>query len=362
MLDFRPKGKRQSHSPVRSDQWRLLMLVATTAVVMLLMAEARKPQIWRMLGFRGPAAGKAGAPQDAALPGAAPQAGAAAAIDTRLKPKERIPLKADEIIVEARDKHAVPQDKKFFPGVDAELLGEVRDDTAFRSAESGAFHHLLAILQKTDEQEIEQASTGEVGFTQLFTQPKEFRGELVTIAGTVRRNESLRAVKNDYGIERYFRLTVEPSDRAEPMLIYCLELPAELPVGENLHQPIKATGFFYKRQAGMAGDGIRTWPLVLAKTVRWVAPPAAAAPAPADPVSPTLAVVVSIVFALAVVWFVLGRTARGTKFRIPAAGDPEAQRVLARHGLSSLKNEPVEPNERERFVELAKQAEARTRE
>ena len=356
MLDFRPKGKRPSRSPVRTDQWRLLMLVATTAIVMLLMAEARKPQIWRMLGFRGPAGGNA-----AGAPGAAPQAGAAAAIDTRLEPKERTPLKADEIIVEARDKHALPQDKEFFPGVDAELLGEVRDDTAFRSAESGAFHHLLAILQKTDEQALEQASLGEVTFTQLFTQPKEFRGELVTIDGTVRRNESLRAVKNDYGIERYFRLVIEPSDRAEPMLIYCLELPAGAPIGDNLHQPIKATGFFYKRQAGMAGDGIRTWPLVLAKTVRMVAAPAAAAPVQADPISPTFAIIVSIVLALAVVWFVLGRTQRGTKFRIPAAGDPEAQRVLSRHGLSSLKNESVEPNERERFVEMAKQAEERAR-
>lgn len=354
MLDFRPKGKRRTQLPGRSDQWRLMMLVATTAIVMLMMAEARKPQIWRMLGFRGPAAGNAAAGQGAA----AKPGGKAPEIDTRLKPKERVALQPGEFIAEARDKHAPPQGKQFFPGVNADFLAEVRDDTVVsRSAETDAFYHLLEILQNTDEPALEQASVGTVTFTQLFTQPKEFRGEVVTVEGTLRRNQSLRARKNEYGIEGYASLVVEPSDRAEPLLIYCLDPPADLPIGEKLHQPIKATGFFYKRQAGMSGDGIRTWPLVLVKTVQMVAPPPAAAPAQPDPISPTLAVVVSIVFALAVVWFALGRTQRGTKFRIPSAGDPEARRVLARHGLSALKNEPVEPDERERFVRMAQQAE-----
>ena len=99
MLDFRPKGKRRSQLPGRSDQWRLMMLVATTAIVMLMMAEARKPQIWRMLGFRGPAAGNAAAGQGAAAkPGAK-----AEEIDTRLKPKERVALQPGEFIAEARD-------------------------------------------------------------------------------------------------------------------------------------------------------------------------------------------------------------------------------------------------------------------
>lgn len=347
MLDFRPKRRRASRSPLRSDQGRLMLLVGTMAIVMLLMAQARNPQIWRMLGFRGAAAGNAPAGPQAAAP----------QIDTRLKPKERAPLKPGEFIAEPRDKHALPEGKKFFPGVDAELLATVRDDTVFRSAEAEAFHHLLAILAKTDEQTLEKTSLGPVTFTQLFTQPKEYRGEVVTVEGTLRRSESLRAVKNKYGIERYAKLVIQPKDKAEPLLVYCLEPPAKLPLGENLNQPIKATGFFYKRQAGMAGDGIRTWPLVLTKTVQ-PTPAPAAAPAERDTVSPTLAVVVSVAFALAVVWFVLGRTQARTKFRIPSAGDPEAGRVLARHGLGALKNEPIEPGERERFVRMAQQAEA----
>lgn len=347
MLDFRPKGKGARNYMARSQQWRLLLLVGTTAIVMLLMAEARKPQMWRVFGFgRQPAANDGGA---------APADAAKKPLDTRLPPKARTPLKADEFVAEARDKQPLPEGKKFFPGVNAEFLSEVRDDTVFRSAEADAFHHLLAICAKTDEQTLEKASVGPVTFTQLFTQPKEFRGELVTIEGTVRRNESLPAVANKYGIKRYAKLVIEPTDRAEPLLAYCVEPPEELPLGDKLHQPIRLTGFFYKRQAGMAGDGIRTWPLVLAKTARLMAPAPAAAPNRGDPVSPMLAAIVSIVFSFAVVWFVLGRTRRGTSFRIPAAGSPEAARVLARHGLSKLKNEDVEPDERERFVRMAEQ-------
>jgi len=350
MLDFRPKGKGARNYTARTQQWRLLLLVGTTAVVMLLMAEARKPQMWRVFGFgRQPAAANDG--------GAAPGDAAKKPLETRLPPKPRVPLQVDEFVAEARDKQPLPEGKKFFPGVNAEFLSEVRDDTVFRSAEADAFHHLLAICQETDEKTLEKASVGPVTFTQLFTQPKEFRGELVTIEGTLRRNESLPAVANQYGIERYAKLVIEPTDRAEPLLAYCIDPPEDLPLGDKLRQPIRLTGFFYKRQAGLAGDGIRTWPLVLAKTVHLISPAAAVAPGQADPVSPVLAVVISVTFGLAVVWFVLGRTRRGTSFRIPAAGSPEAARVLARHGLSALKNEQVEPDERERFVRMAERQE-----
>lgn len=342
MLDFRPKGKRTRNYLARSEQWRLLLLVAVAGAVMLMIEQARQPQMWRWLWF-------------GQQPAAAPQAANQPAIDTRLKPKTRRPLEADEFVIERAGKPALPEGKKYFPGVKAEFLREVRDDTVFRSAEADAFYHLMAILKETDEKRLEAASSGPVTFTQLFTQPKEYRGELVTVSGTVRRNQSLPAVRNKYGIEKYSMLVIQPDDRAEPLLIYCLQPPAELPQGDKLRQPIKATGFFYKRQAGMSGDGIRTWPLILAKTVKTSAPPPAAAPHAAEPVSPVIAVATAIGLGLAVIWFVFGRTKRGVKFQMPGAADPETQRVLARHGLSALKNEEVEPDVRGRLAQLAQE-------
>ena len=240
-----------------------------------------------------------------------------------------------------------------------EFLSGVRDDTLFRSAETDAFYHLMKLLKETDEKTLEAASTGPVTFTQLFTQPKEYRGELVTVAGTLRRNERLAAPRNKYGIEEYFVLVIQPDDRAEPLLIYCLQPPDNLPQGENLRQPITATGFFYKRQAGMSGDGLRTWPLVLAKTVIAPVAPPAAKVAKEEPMSLVTAMVGSVCVGLLVVWFVVGRTKRGPRFHLPGAGSPEAERVLVRDGLSELKNEEIGPDVRERLELLRKSIKAR---
>lgn len=344
MLDFRPKGKRTRNYLARSEQWRLLLLVGAVGAVLLLIGQARQPKMWRWLWF-------------GQQPGAAPQAAEnQPAIDTRLKPKARRPLAADEVVIKRAEKPVLPAGKKFFPGVKAEFLSGVRDDTLFRSAETDAFYHLMKILEETDEKTLEAASSGPVTFTQLFTQPKEYRGELVTVAGTLRRNQRLKAPRNKYGIEKYFELVIQPDDRAEPLLLYCLQPPENLPRGENLHQPITATGFFYKRQAGMSGDGLRTWPLVLAKTVIMpVAPPGAEVAKKEESFSLVTAMVASGCIGLAVVWFVLGRTKRGARFHLPSAGSPEAERVLARHGLSELKNEEIEPDVRGRLELLAQE-------
>ncbi len=343
MLDFRPKGKRPRNYLARSEQWRLLLLVAIMGLVMLAIGRVRQPQMWRWMWF-------------GQQPGAANQAANEPKIDTRLAPKGRQPMQADEFVIERADKPALPAGKKFFPGVNAEFLREVRDDTVFRSVEADAFYHLLGILKETDEKTLE-AAAAPVTFTQLFTQPKEYRGELVTVEGTLRRNESLPALQNKYGIEKYSKLVIQPNDRAEPLLIYCLEPPENMPLGDKLNQSLKATGFFYKRQAGMSGDGIRTWPLVLAKTVMVTAPPAVAAAKEPEPISPLVAVAASVCIGLAVIWFVLGRTKRGVKFQLPSAASPQAERVLARHGLSELKNEEVEPDVRGRLAQLAQEHE-----
>jgi hypothetical protein len=345
MLDFRPKGKRTRNYLARSEQWRLLLLVGAVGAVMMLIGQARQPNMWRWMWF-------------GQQPAAAPQAaGNQPEIDTRLKPKTRRALAADEFVIERAEKPVPATEKKnrFFPGVKPEFLSGVRDDTLFRSAETDAFYHLMKLLKETDEKALEAASTGHVTFTQLFTQPKEYRGELVTVAGTLRRNQRLSAPQNKYGIEKYYELIIQPDDRAEPLLIYCLQPPDNLPQGENLSQPITATGFFYKRQAGMSGDGLRTWPLVLAKTVIAPVAPPAGKVAKKEPMSLVTAMVGSVCVGLLVIWFVVGRTKRGPRFHLPGAGSPEAQRVLARHGLSELKNEEIGPDVRESLELLAQE-------
>ncbi|MGH7137180.1 MAG: hypothetical protein ACREHD_15670, partial [Pirellulales bacterium] len=227
MLDFRPKGRSRNYM-ARGEQRKLLGLVLAVGLVLFLIEEAANPQRWAWM-FQA-----AGQPVAAAHPGRKAK--------VEQPPELRKELDRDEFIAEREHAAEVPAQKKFFPGVDRDLLAKVRDDTPLRRpSEAGAFYHLLGILAETPEAEIEEGSIGPVSFTQLFGQPKEFRGDLVTIEGTVLRAQKKTAPKNDYGITDYDLLIVEPSDRAYAVWVYALELPDEFPRGDKLREPVTLT-------------------------------------------------------------------------------------------------------------------------
>ncbi len=165
----------------------------------------------------------------------------------------------------------------YFPGVHAQYLDAVRDDTPFRSPESDAWFHLFELLEKNTDERLAQGSSGPVGYLQLERQPQAYRGRLVTVSGTVRSAKEVAAPENSYGIERYYQVWLQPL-RSDPELIvvYVLHLPLDFPVGEALDEPVSATGFFFKRWAYPSRSGILTAPLVLARSIQWTpAPPAA---------------------------------------------------------------------------------------
>ena len=339
MLDFRPTGNRTTNYFARREQWKLLSLVFAAGLVILLIEGAVNPGRWLWL-----AAGQAPAQPNAAN---GDNAGRHAAVE---QPESlRRKTTQGEFVAEARVEDGIPPNKRFFPGVQPDLLASVRDDTVFRSSESEAFYHLLKILDETSEERLEQASIGRVSFTQLFTQPKEFRGDLLTVHGTVRRVIEKIAPQNRFGIEGYKQVVIEPDDRDYPVVIYCLELPPEFPRGEKLHETVTVTGFYYKRWAGLSsGREIMTWPLLLSKTVQWQPAVAAGEPGAQDRAALNnlasglaLAVIVSLV----VVWFVLSRTRRRTTFVMPQVRPGE---------LDSLRHEELAPDVREQLANLAK--------
>jgi hypothetical protein len=203
----------------------------------------------------------------------------------------------------------------FFPGVRADYLSEVRDDEVFRAAERDAWFHLLALLENTDERELERASLGRVGYLQLDQQPASYRGRLVTVSGVVRSARLVDAPDNDFGVERYYQLWLQP-ERSAPELIvlYVRHLPAEFPLGTQLEAPCTATGFFFKRWAYQSQQGVTTAPLILARTLNW-APPQA--PPPEAPLGEqmVLAVAVALALAVLVVGYFVARSRAGVRPR-----------------------------------------------
>jgi len=246
-----------------SQQRRLLMTILLLALVLFLMREAGKPANWQWF---------------VALNNPAPAPAEPAEIDTRLRPsvqEEALPG-AFSSPPENPPASAAPG---YFAGVKPGLLESVRDDTVFRGAEHDAFFHLLEILHDTDSQTIEAASRGQAAFVQLYHQPEEYRGKLVSLRGTVRGVFDVQASRNDYGIVRYYQLWLQPYDNPSlPVVVYVLELPPGFPTAERMQEEVELTGFFFKRWAYRAQDAIRSAPLVLAKTVQWERPVVAETP------------------------------------------------------------------------------------
>lgn len=336
MLDFRPKGGRTKNYYSRHEQRKLLLLVLSVGMVLFLIEQAANPRRWLWIWQ---AAGQQAAGDDKAQRHA----------KVEQPPELHRKLARDEFIAEGEHHGAIPADKKFFPGVDRDLLARVRDDTVFRAAED-AFYHLLKILDETSEEDLAKASIGPVSFTQLFTQPKEFRGELVTVSGTARRVLEKQVPKNEFGITRYYQIVIEPDDRNYPIVIDTLSLPDGFPHGEKLNEAVRIHAFFYKRWAYLSGKKeIATWPLLLSKTVHWR--PAAVAAAPANDKARlkglTSGLAMAVVASLAVMILLFLGTRRKTRFVMPQANREE---------LRQLADRDVAPDLREQLPELARPA------
>lgn len=216
-----------------------------------------------------------------------------------------------------------------FPGVRRDYLSEVRDDEVFRAAESDAWFHLLAILGKTSQRELENASLGRVGFRQLDQQADEYRGRLVTIQGIVRGAKLVSAPENGFGINEYYQLWLQ-ADRASPKLlvVYALKLPEGFPLGTRLDAASRTTGFFFKRWAYHAQGGVTTAPLILARTVAWQPP------GPAPPEAPRAeqfvwALVVALILAVLIVGFLVSRRRGPLRHRHSSADSERVRAVLA---------------------------------
>lgn len=183
--------------------------------------------------------------------------------------------------------------------LDGLAMAEIRDDMVWRPQEQTAWFRSFEKLQALSERDLQTQSLGQVGFVQLFRQTNEYRGQLVTISGTAEMAYEVTAPKNDLGIERYFVFWMRPADGSDsPIVAYTLELPEGFPIVNKDHtrmnEKLTLTGYFFKRWAYGATDGIRTAPLILTKRPTWE---------PAPPIlsreRPSLSMVLIVLLAIA---------------------------------------------------------------
>lgn len=255
-------GPRWLSNPTsRPAQWRLLLLVLALGLTLISMREARQPDRWRWLW-----AGDGRRPAVADRPRTAARPRVASAT------QERLPTGVFQSPV-APSSPSTGQLHQLLPGIDREALAAVQDDTVFRPAERDAWFNLFGVLRAHDPQQLEQASTGNVGYLQLFEQPDHYRGQLVTIRGQVRRVLFRSAPKNAIGIDGYYQVVLRPADGPNsPLIVYCLDLPEGFPSGEGIREDVTVTCLFFKNWAFATRDDIRSSPTLLARTLNWLPP------------------------------------------------------------------------------------------
>lgn len=317
MLDFRSRRPAPNYFSRTSDR-RILLLTVGLALVVLLMYQVRDPAALQWLLYR-----------EVAEP--------TRPVDTRMLPKaepDRIP---DAFVSPApKAQGANEASGRYFPGVRPSLLRTVRDDTVFRGSEHDCFFHLLQILKQTDPPRLVQVAKP-LTFVQLYEQSKEYRGELVTLTGWVRKAVPITPAKNAYGIDSFYQISLQPADDPGSLVVvYCLELPAGFPQGDKLREDAHITGFFFKRWAYKAQDVIRTAPLVLARTIDWTPEPAEDERLP-NVTSLSMMVLGAAIFAALVVVYALrrsrseGQLPEYVRKRLPGAHEePPEQETIAR--------------------------------
>jgi len=249
----------------RREQRRLLVLVMSVGLLVLMINEARKPENWSWL--RGNSE-----PGQPATPDYSNY-------DTKYQPSPEEEYDPGVIRIVPRDPVPVTTDRSYFPGVEPALLGEVKDNMPYRPQESKPWYHLLGILKNNNASFLEKNSSGDVSFVQLFEQPNEYRGDLVSLHGVARRATEVEATSNSEGIDKFYKLILKlPEGAQRPIIVNVLELPEGFPVsrepslkaGDDIREEVLLTGFFFKNvvyQAANQQDYIA--PVLLAKQVTW---------------------------------------------------------------------------------------------
>ncbi len=243
MISFQDGPKPRNYLS-RREQRRLLLLVLALGLVVILMFEAGNPKNWQLFVDLDDNPNGDNAPKGVGF------------------------LPADKENTDEGPDPALP--RGLFPGVDEKLLKAITDNTRFRDEENAALFNILGVLRRTDESDLQRASIGRVSWLQLNEQSHEYRGELVTVRGTIRRAHRLDATKNDEGIDGYYRIWLWPDDKPDrPIVVYCLELPQAFPTGMELSERGRVSGFYFKRWLYLGKEDLQTAPVLLAKTVSW---------------------------------------------------------------------------------------------
>jgi hypothetical protein len=238
----------------------------------------------------------------------------------------------------------------------AVTTARVEDDTVFRPAERDIWFHILASVRDEPAEGLRQRSLGRVAYLQLFKQPDEYRGKVVSVKGTARWAYRRPAPENYLGIKEYFVYWINPSGGPNsPIVVYALSAPPGFPPIQDdaaggmtdLREEVEVHGIFFKRWAYPARDGTYTAPLIVANVPAWQPSGLDLAAqrvglTPAELGAAAIAALLMTVCVTAVLWYRTRRPRRADEFAPP--------------NIAALENVKLGPTTEEALRQLEREA------
>lgn len=201
-------------------------------------------------------------------------------------------------------------------------ISEVRDKTFFRPAEQEAWFHLIGQLQESSLENLSRESVGEITIAQLFKQPDQYRGKVISLHGIALREEIAIPAKNSLGLKSYHRLWIRPLGGGNTLyVVYCLKLPDGFPRGDKLHAPVSLTGYFFKNWSYEWGQDMALAPVLLTSTISWQPPQQSQNKTQPDMSHIVIAMFGASTVGILVAWLAYRNTNRPSR---NASTDPEA--------------------------------------
>ncbi|MGC1275451.1 MAG: hypothetical protein WBC44_17220 [Planctomycetaceae bacterium] len=151
-----------------------------------------------------------------------------------------------------------------------------------RSTESGLYYRLLSDAAAADPAALRKAAAEHLAarrranpalnkgeafprFVDLFKNPNAYEGRAVTLTGYAREIRKYPAGENAAGLETLYEVWLFTDDsQGNPAVIVAASAPENIPLGEDLQVPVRATGYFFKIYGYEARDTTRVAPMILA--------------------------------------------------------------------------------------------------
>jgi hypothetical protein len=187
---------------------------------------------------------------------------------------------------------------------------------------------------------LQRAERGASDVVPLFNAPADQRGKLFVVRGDALRAIEIRVTDLDivtrYGFDHYFEVELVTDDSQNHPVVCCVaDLPAGMPLGERIHEPVVVSGFFLKSwayEASSAADdepvqaaGKRQLlaPMLVARTLHRVAAPDSAGTG----LLTSIGLTVLLAMACALVWW-FARTDRVALRRARLGGTMLPERIV----------------------------------